>query len=91
MNITDIDRNSKIIQLGEKILAIVCNNNYQVNIVFSGKMTWRINSDESIVLCTSIKFMEKTYMEKNSVVNYHYLIVVDRKFSWTITRVKDSN
>ncbi len=45
MNITDIDRNSKIIQLGEKILAIVCNNNYQVNIIFQGKMTWRINSD----------------------------------------------
>ena len=45
MSLTDNDRTSKIIQLGEKMLAIVCNNNYQVNLIFSGKTTWRINSD----------------------------------------------
>jgi hypothetical protein len=80
----------RIIRIDEGLLAYIGKNEYQINIVTQDKSEYQIKSEEKIVHCVVLETLRKSYMQKNSVVNYCYLMIVDRRFTWTVFRVKSN-
>lgn len=41
-----------------------------------------------MVLCGEVRGLAKAFAEKNTVVYYSYVLLVDRRLTWTVFRVK---
>jgi hypothetical protein len=79
----------RVVKLDDGLLAFVTNNDYTVSIVAQGASEFLIRSEEKIVSCCALPAMRKTFMHKNRVVSHCYLLIVDRRLTWTLYRVKD--
>lgn len=79
-----------VIRLDENLLAVLSNTDYSVCIVQQGRQLATISSEERLIFCWHLAGMRKNYMQKNRVVSHCYLLLVDRRLTWTVYRVKDT-
>ena len=78
-----------VIRLDQALLAVVSNTDYTLTIVHRDRQLATISSEERLVFSQHLPAMRKSYMSNNRVVNYHYILLVDRRHTWTLYRVKD--
>jgi hypothetical protein len=79
-----------VIRLDENLLAVLSNTGYSVGIVQQGRQLATISSEERLIFFCHLAGMRKNYMQKNRVVSHCYLFLVDRRLTWTVYRVKDT-
>lgn len=76
--------------LGNKLALHVASDRYEVLVVRGDKTRFRISSEEKIGYVEEVTELRKEFMEKNRVVGYHFVMLVDVKLNWSMHCVKDS-
>jgi len=77
-----------ITQMNDSLFVHLSNDRYDLSIVHIKRVIFKIRSEEKISYYGELLSIKKDFMQKNTTVSHHYLIIVDINCAWSIYCIK---
>ncbi len=65
-------------------------DSFEITVIYGAKGLYKIRSDERVDWLCLLPGMGRSQMEKNTTVNYNYVMIVDSTLAWSIYCVKST-
>jgi hypothetical protein len=81
-------RMKTITKMNDALFVHLSSDAYDLNIIHKRSLIFKITSQEKISFYGELLSLKKDFMQSNTIVSHHYLIIVDINLTWTIYCIK---
>lgn len=76
------------LQLADSLILQLSSDRFDLTVANAGSQVFKIRSDEKISYFCVLPELRREYMEKNTTVVYHFVMIVDTTLAWSIFCIK---
>lgn len=77
-----------ITRINDGLFVHLSNHAYDLNVIHKTTPTFKITTQQKICFYGELLSLRKDFMQANTIVSHHYLIVVDVDLNWSIYCIK---